>query len=199
MLPLRLGIALQGAFESSLPTLYPFAIEAGLGGPANHLILFVGQIMNNVLASELRFMHRRLFESDWLSAASETADHTRNGEHNSCKWLYGHIGFITDDLILRAWQLNGSSQIITTDNFGYDSDGKKDVEISFFDIQRETSRLILMCTDKLNQDGVANRLALQSSLSQNFETDLHVVVHAIQDIAYHSGQVSLIANGKTAK
>ena len=68
--------------------------------------------MPNHLHSELEWLSYRLFSSKSFAKRSRIATYTRNGEHNSVIWLYGHIGFIIDDLILRCWKENGKNSFI---------------------------------------------------------------------------------------
>ena len=60
-------------------------------------------------------------------------------------------------------------------------------------------KMLVCALDKISGDEVESLLRRQSSLPKYFQTDLHMVIHAIQDISYHSGQLSYIIGGNTLR
>jgi hypothetical protein len=155
---------------------------------------------SNHLASEFKMVYIRLFESGLNYSQNSLCTYTRNGEHNSCVWLFGHIGYIADSMILRPWGEHEKHSLITDANFGFSSkNGKQNPIIGMSDVVNQVKSIFRIGMMKLSEDNAEYFLSSRSSIPQHCQSDIHLVVHGIQDIAYHCGQIGFILTGKTCR
>lgn len=153
--------------------------------------------MQNHLSCEFEMLRKRLFNSNDYNKLRKFCVYTRNGEHNSATWLVGHAGFIADIMILKAWDSHGKCDLIIDKNFGFSSNGKTSIQLPFNEVYGQVSSIFNDVRSRLAEENCEHFLTLRSSYPEHCISDKHLVIHAIQDIAYHLGQLNFIISGKT--
>ena len=153
----------------------------------------------NHLAGEFHMLRIRLFDFNAFTKYSKFSNYTMNGEHNSPTWLIGHIGYIADIMILKAWEDQGRHHLIIDKNFGFSSNGKSDIQMPFPQVFNQVLAIFNNVKIRLAEQNCEKFLSEKSSYPNNCSSDKQLVIHAIQDIAYHLGQLGFIISGKTLR
>ena len=157
----------------------------------------LGERMN--LHGELRFISKRLQEA----AVSVDANHsnaTSNGLHNSPAWLVGHCTFILNELVLKTLGETLELQCDYGHSFGFGSKKTETLPISYEQIVNDFSAIAnatVAALASVNPDDLIKENASPDSFKSNHD----LVVHVLQDISYHTGQLrffNMLYTGQTA-
>jgi hypothetical protein len=125
-----------------------------------------------------------LFQKMTQARALELADPRVNGP----VWLLGHTAFAIDTMILEP--LSGSSRVPKAYErlFGFYSRRRPVAEYPSLDETREIFRAVVAATLRAFEDTDPSRY-LEKPEGEEFSTRAEAIIHCIQDISYHAGQM----------